>query len=330
MQPSRNYRAWLTSPRLLPQSWALAGVLAVDIGAMVLVGSGCDGDHTPEPVKLERASPFERDVPKQKQADPDSPLRNPAYETPNGPDGAQLPEPELEAALAEAAKHAAIGDTTQQRIALAKCANKTPPSARCDGELGLSMIVAKNRRATALYHLTAAANVDDPKADAALYARVGQALWGHGKQAESVAAFERAVARDGTAEHLFALGQALSLVPDRLLEAADHMAQARAKDDRLAWLHDEAVIRGQIPTREQAQAALALFRLYVERAATAPADQRPTAPERLTGRMAELEQLAKQYPTQAEWDKQRAEQQAADQPIKSPPAPNGLAPSGPT
>lgn len=303
-------------PRLLPH-WALAVVLA----------TGCVDEDAPEPVKLERASPFERDVPQQKPNNPDSPLRNPAYETPNGPDGPQVPEPEIEAALAEAAKHAALGDVPQQRIALATCANKTPPSARCDGELGLSMITIKNRRATALYHLMAAANVDDPKADASLYARVGQALWGHGKQAESVVAFERAVARDPTAEHLFMLGQALSLMNDRLLEAADFMAQARGKDDRIAWLHDEAVIRGQIPAREQAAAALALFRLYIERAATTPAEQLPTAPDRLAGRMAELELLAKQYPTQAEWkkqqEKQRAEQQATEAASKTDARPDG-------
>jgi tetratricopeptide (TPR) repeat protein len=288
-------------PRLLSH-WALAVILA----------TGCVDEDAPEPVKLERASPFERDVPRQKPSNPDSPLRNPAYETPNGPDGPQVPEAEIEAALAEAAKHAALGDVPQQRIALAKCANKTPPSARCDGELGLSMIAAKNRRATALYHLLAAASLDDPQADASLYARVGQALWGHGKQAESVLAFQRAVDRDPTAEHLFMLGQALSLVNDRLLEAADFMAQARGKDDRIAWLHDEAVIRGQIPAREQAAAALALFRLYIERAATTPAEQLPTPPDRLAPRMAELELLAKQYPTQVEWEKQRSEQQATE------------------
>jgi hypothetical protein len=297
MQPSRNYRA---------------GVLSVFVWAS-LCGGGCREEAPPEPVKLERGSPFGRDVPKP-EPNPDSPLRSPASATPNGPDGAQLPEPELEAALAEAAKHAAAGNVAQQRIELSKCANKTPPNARCDGELGLSMIDAKNRRATALYHLVAAATVDDPKADASLYARVGKALWGHGKQAESVAAFERAVARDATAEHLFLLGQSLSLMPDRLLEAADRIAQARSKDDRIAWLHDEAVIRGQIPTREQAEAALALFRLYVERAATAPAEALPTPPARLSGRIAELEGLAKQYPTQAQWEKQQAAARAGEAP----------------
>lgn len=286
----------------------MLGVFVVTLGVALVVvgGTGCVGDDKPEPLKLERASPYERDVRPTKVDDPNDPLRNPAYETPSGPDGAQLPEPELEAVLAEAAKHAAIGDTPQQRIALGRCANKTPTSARCDGELGLSIIDSKNRRAAALYYLIAAASVDDPKADASLYARVGQALSRHGKHDESVAAFERAIARDPSAENLFLLGQTLSMTPDHLIEAADRIAEARAKDDRIAWLYDEAVIRGQIPTREQAGAAIALFRLYLERAATAPADQLPTTPERLTVRIEELEVVAKQYPTQAEWEKQRA------------------------
>jgi tetratricopeptide (TPR) repeat protein len=233
----------------------LIGILAVSLAA------GCVEDDKPEPSKVERVSPYERDVrPPSKTADPNDPLRNPAYETPNGPDGPQLPEAELEAVLAEAAKQLAAGDAAQQRIALGKCANKTPPSARCDGELGLAFIDNKNRRATAVYYLVSAAGVDDPKADASLYARIGQALSVHGKHSESVAAFELAIARDPSAENLFLLGQALSLMPDRLIEAADRMAEARAKDDRIDWLHEEAVIRGQVPTREQAEASLALFR----------------------------------------------------------------------
>src|SRR5690606_10213386 len=98
-------------------------------------------------------------------------------------------------------------------------------------------------------------------------------------------------------EHVFALGEVLSLTPERLAEGADHMAAARAKDDRLEWLHDEAVIRAQIPVREQAQAALGLFATYVERTAKLPPDELPSPPDRVKARMAELELLVKQYPT---------------------------------
>lgn len=290
--------------------------MAVGLG----LETGCGVDDKPEPLKLERVSPYERDVRTKKPPNPNSPLRNPSHEPPAGPDGAQLSAAEIDAVLAEAAKFAAVGDVAQQQIVLGKCANKTPPSARCDGELGLSTIELKNRRASAIYHLLAAAKNDDPAADASLYVRVGQALSRHGKPNEAIVALERAVARDPSAEHVFALGQALSLVPERLLEAADRMAEARSKGDRIAWLHDEAVIRGQIPTREQALASRELFRLYVERAASVPPDQLPSPVDRIPTRMAELELAAKRYPTQAEWERQNAERAAKNAASSTEPA----------
>jgi tetratricopeptide (TPR) repeat protein len=271
-----------------------------------LAGVGCGGDEKPAPQKLDRVNPFDRVKPS-KRSGPDDPLRNPAYETPRGRDGEQLPEAEIDAVLAEAAGHAKSGNVAQQRVTLRKCANKTPVSARCDGEMGLSMIDNKNRRATALYYLVSAAGADDPKADADFYVRVGEGLRRYGKLPEAIAALELAVARDPSAQNLFLLGQALSLQPERLVEAADRIAEARAKDDRLEWLHDEAVIRGQIPVAEQAEAALALFHEYIGRAQGMSADEVPTVPERLEGRIEELELLAKQYPTQAEWEAHQAE-----------------------
>jgi tetratricopeptide (TPR) repeat protein len=310
--------------RASPISRCVLTIGLVVVGLSMVAGAGCGVDDQPEPVKLEQASPYERDVRKNKPSDPNDPLRNPSFEPPAGPDGAQVSAAEIDALVAEAAKYAAVGDVAQQRIVLGKCANKTPPSARCDGELGLSLIEVKNRRAAAVYHLVAAANVDDPAADASLYARVGKALSLHGKLSESVAALERAVARDPSADNTFALGQALSLIPDRLIEAADRIAEARSKDDRIGWLHDEAVIRGQIPMREQAEASLALFRLYLERAASTPPDQLPTPPERLETRLAELEAAAKLYPTQAEWEKKKAEEAAKKGPVTEPtPKKNG-------
>lgn len=286
----------------------------------MLACGGCGGNEKVEPKLVEQGSPFDRGPKPKLPRDPDDPLRNPAYETPRGRDGEQLGEAQIDATLAEAARFAELGDTAQQRLALRNCANKTPPSARCDGEMGLSMIIAKNRRATAIYYLLEAAAIDDPKASADLYARVAEALRQHGKLIEATVALERAIGRPTgptgptdqgeSAEHLFALGQVLSLQPTRLPEGADRMAQARAMDDRIEWLHDEAVIRGQIPVREQAQASLQLFRTYVERAAELPPEELPTQPAALEGRMAELELLVKQYPTQVEWDAFQAKAQA--------------------
>ncbi|PRP94170.1 hypothetical protein ENSA5_41250 [Enhygromyxa salina] len=285
-----------------------------------LVSGGCQSDDKPGPKKLDRVSPFDRGVKPRPAPDPNDPLRNPAYETPQGRDGEQIPDAEIDAVLAEAAAFAETGNLAQQRAVLRKCANKTPASARCDGEMGLSMIKAKNRRAAALYYLVEAAGVDDSKADAGLYARVGEQLRQHGKLAEAAAALELAIAREPSAEHLFALGQILSLQPEHLAAGADRMAEARALDDRIEWLHDEAVIRGQLPIREQAETSLALFKQYIERAKDQPAAKLPTPPDSLEDRMAELEYLVKRYPTQAEWDKQQAEASAAKPEGGSPPA----------
>src|SRR5690606_35737915 len=104
---------------------------------------------------------------------------------------------------------------------------------------------------------------------------------------------------------LFALGRVLSLVPSRLAEGADRIAEARAKDDKIEWLYEEAVIRGQIPVREQAAESLRLFEDYKTRAEALPAESLPAPTSSLTSRMAELAALVKTYPTQAEFDEQQ-------------------------
>jgi tetratricopeptide (TPR) repeat protein len=280
---------------------------ALGLAPAVGFGLGCGPTEQPAPTKLERATPFERDV-KKRERDPNDPIRNPAIEIPSGRDGAQLPEAEIDATLAEAAEFAAIKDVAQERSLLGKCANKTPPSARCDGRLGLSMIGAKNRRATALYYLSEAAVVDDPKADAELYVRIGEALSSHSRFDAAISAMEKGIARDPSAEHLFAFGRLLSLVPDRLGDSADRIAEARSKDDRIEWLYEEAVIRGQIPVREQAEQSIALFGEYRVRAESLPAESLPALPASLEGRVMEQQQQLKlkRYPTQAEYDKAKA------------------------
>jgi hypothetical protein len=306
-----------------------ASLVKLSLFTLVSGSVGCGTQDKPEPKKIEQTSPFARDV-RPPPPDPNDPLRNPAREAPRGPDGPQIPEADIEAALAEAAQSAAAGNLVQQRLALSRCANKTPADPRCDAELGLTMVDSKSRRAAGIYYLLAAAKVDHPKADAALYRRIGEALRQHGHNVEAVAALELAVAREPSGEHLFLLGQALSLVPDRLLEAADRMAVARSKDDRIAWLHDEAVLRGQIPAREQAMAAAALLRLYAERAASLPADQLPSSIERIEPRITELEALAKNYPTQAEYEAQHAAAKSAASALPEPtPPPPPLDPVAP-
>jgi tetratricopeptide (TPR) repeat protein len=269
-------------------------------------GLGCGSQEQPAPKKLERASPFDRGVVEKKERDPNDPVRNPAIETPSGRDGEQISAEEIDAVLAEAAEFAKVNNLAQERDTLSKCANKTPASARCDGRMGLSLIVAKNRRATALYYLSEAAMLDEPKADAELYILVGEALSKHGRFDHAVLAMEKGIARDASAENLFRFGQTLSLIPERVSEGADRIAEARSKDDRIEWLLDEAVIRGQLPVREQAERSVALFKEYVKRAESLPAESLPTPPASLTPRITELEGLTKVYPTAAEYEKAKA------------------------
>jgi hypothetical protein len=276
------------------------------LAPVLAIGLGCGPQEQPAPKKLERVSPFERDHYEKPERDPNSPVRNPAIEEPSGRDGEQISAEEIDAVLAEAAEFAKVKDLAQERTSLSKCANKTPASARCDGRMGLSMIVAKNRRATALYYLSEAAMQDDPEADASLYIQVGEALGKHGRFEHAVMAMEKGVARDSSAENLFQFGRTLSLIPDRVGEAADRMAEARSKDDRIEWLYEEAVIRGQIPVREQAEQALVLFKDYITRAESLPAESLPTPPAALTPRMEELERMRKIYPTAAEYEKNKA------------------------
>ncbi|HLT37896.1 MAG TPA: hypothetical protein VK034_16540 [Enhygromyxa sp.] len=268
----------------------------------VAVGLGCGPTEQPAPKKLERQTPFDRGRVDKRERDPNDPVRNPAIETPAGRDGPQVSEQEIDAALAEADEFAAVKNVARERIALRKCANKTPASARCDGRMGLSLIPFKNHRATALYYLNEAAQLDDPRADAALYVQIGQKLASFGQFDAALAAMDKAIARDSSAENLFAYGQLLSLIPERLVDSADRMAEARSKDDRIEWLLDEAVVRGQIPIREQAERSHALFKEYIARAESAPAESLRVKPAEIERRLAELEAAAKIYPTAAEYE----------------------------
>lgn len=292
----------------------LAGLALTPVLASTLA---CGTQDQPEPKKVEQQQPFDRGDPRPEN-DPNDLLRNPATETPRGRDGEQIPDAEIDAVLADAAKFAETGNVTRERNALRKCANKTPASARCDGRMGLSLIGGKNRRATALYYLVSAATVDDPKADAALYMSIGEELRRFGKTQAAIAALEKAVARDASAENLHSLGRALSLQPATLGEAADRIAEARGKHDSIDWLYEEAVLRGQIPVREQAEQSLALFKDYMARAKALAPESLPAPTDAIATRVAELDQLRKNYPSAAEYEKA---QRAKDDKAKPSPAP---------
>lgn len=296
-------------------------LLAAGLGLLTtLTLAACPSEPKNKPTKVEDRKAFDRPAPEPKPRDADSPFSDPGTEPPIGREGAQLTKAQIDAIMVTAAEMGKIGNKSEERIELAKCANKTPASARCDGALGLSMAPAKNRRAAAQYYLIEASKVDDPDAGADLYAAVAEALRSHGLVVEATQAQEKAVARDASVMRRFELGRLLSLQPERLREAADLIAGARAEDDKLEWLYEEAIVRGQIPTREDAKLAADLFEAYVARVAALPeGDPAKIDTTALTGRIAELRGLEKAYPTTKEYEKLKAESAPTQSVLPTPP-----------
>jgi tetratricopeptide (TPR) repeat protein len=283
--------------------------LAAGLGLLAtLTLVACPSDPQNTPTKVEDPKAFDRPSTEPKPRDPDSPFRDPATEPPAGREGTQVTKAEIDAILVAATAMREGGNTFEEWVQLDKCANKTPASARCDGAMGLWMAATKNRRAAGQYYLIEASKLDDPDADAELYAAVAEALRAQGLIAEASQAQEKAVARDGSALRRFQLGRLLSLQPERLSEAAEFIAGARAEDDKLEWLYEEAIVRGQIPTREDAKLAADLFEAYVARVVALPeGDPAKIDTSTVVTRIAELRGLEKVYPTAKEYEKLKAE-----------------------
>lgn len=292
----------MPSPR--PASHALLGLTS----ALILTLAGCPGESKNLPTKVEKGQPGN---PAPKPADAASKeranLRDPGIRAPIGREGAQISDDELDKTLAAAAELAKIGNRVEERMELGKCANKLPASGRCDGAMGLSLIESKTRREAGLYYLREAANLDDPKADAPLYAAIAEALRNQGLVVEATLAQEKAVARDASPEQRFALARILSLQPERLIESADLIAAVRVERDSLAWHYEEAIVRGQIPTKEDASKAVELLEQYVAKVAALPeGDPAKTDTSALAPRIAELRGLAEIYLTREEYLKATA------------------------
>ncbi len=283
----------------------------------------CTSEPRNKPTKVEDPKAFNRPEQQPKPPrDPKAPFGDPAIDPPPGREGAQLDKPEIAKILASAAELAKVRNTIEERIELAKCANKIPASARCDGAMGLSLAPAKNRRAVAQYYLIETSKIDDPDADAQLYAAVAEALRSLGLIAEAIRAQDKAVARDASPTQRFTLGRLLSLDTERVREAATLIAAARAEDDRLEWLYEEAVVRGQIPTREDAKLAGDLLESYVERVAALPdGDPAKIDTNPILGRITELRALQLAYPTTKEYEAIKAAEAASPAPAPLPKPP---------
>jgi tetratricopeptide (TPR) repeat protein len=256
---------------------------------MLALGA-CRGDK-PEPTKVNPSEPIVK-RPRRPDANPTSPFRHADKDPPTAREGEQLPEEELEEALKTSLADFADGRRSPAITGLRRCANKLPASARCDGELGLIFASIKQRRGEADYYLVQAADVDDPKADADLYGRVGDKLRQFGKLDEAASALEKALARDTTHERHAALSGVFQSVEGGLPRAADELGKAyELAPENTDYLFERATVLGQVQTAESAQLAADLFAEYLEKAVDADATHKDMAKLRIS----ELKDAAKVY-----------------------------------
>ena len=177
-------------------------------------------------------------------------LPSPNRDAPEGREGTQLPKDELETLLAEVAGHLAADRKPEAQVALRRCANKTPASIRCDGELGLILATTGQHKAESRYYLLEAGRVDDPEAAPELYDRVAGRLRRLGAYEECAAAQQIAIDREATAARHLARSVCLQSVRARLPEAVAELETAFALDPAPGTMIDLATILTQIPGKK--------------------------------------------------------------------------------
>jgi tetratricopeptide (TPR) repeat protein len=257
--------------------------------AAVLAGAGCSGGaQQPEPTPLSQEAALV-DPPKRPKRT--GPFRNPNVDPPAPRGGAQLPEAEIEAALAEAKGLAATGEINRAMLALLPCHNKEPASVRCDGEMAILMLQLGTRKAHGRHFIDEAARSDDPKADADFYRRLAATAKKHGRHQTAAAALAKVLARepDGAADWL-ALSRALQTDGPRLEEAIAALDKVLELDPNAApdLRFERAVLIAQTPDEPRAVEA---FEAFLKAAPEGHASI-PMAKERLAELRGRLEQPA--------------------------------------
>jgi len=269
-----------------PELWCLG--LGLSLGT-ASVFPACGGSTATAPTKIEDAPASLVVAPERPQAkDPASPFRKPSKEPPPPRSEPQVSDARLAELLAEAETLVANGDRNGATLVLRECANKVPISPRCEGALGQLLVGIALRRAECRYYLAEAARVDDPQADAEFYRELGDALMGQSLYEDAASAYQRRIGRGAAeAEDYGLLATALQGLADRQEEAADALKEAFSLDPtKIEYLHDEGVLRGQVPG--QAKQAAALLREFLARSTDAD-DARVL---KLEARIVELEAVA--------------------------------------
>ncbi len=247
----------------------------------------CGGDSPSASQDLNSAAAPVVVAPERAAKKPPNPFRKPTFDAPPPRSEPQLSDERVAEILALAESQIAEGNANGAMLELRKCANRVPASARCEGALGRLLVGIPMRRAECRYYLAEAARADDALADAAFYGSLGAALMGQGLFEDAATAYQRRIDRGAAeAEDYGALAVALQGVKGRQEEAAEALRQAFKLDPtRIDYLHDEGVLRGQLPG--QAGQAAALLREFLARSPDKGAQA-----EKLEVRIAELEAVA--------------------------------------
>jgi len=209
--------------------------LPLALTVLALAGA-CQRDE-PTPTKVTDRNAIGGQQPPPKR---DTPFNNGNVEPPPPRSEPQLGPDELEAALIEAARDLDEGRVSEALIALRKCANKVPASARCDGELGIALLENKLQKAHARYFIAEAAAVDDPDADLGFYRRLAKTAQRYGRSATAVDAMKIAIGRPGVTAADWALyGDVLQHDQANIEQAIDALGRAYSmQPDQHQWLRD--------------------------------------------------------------------------------------------
>ncbi len=220
------------------------------------------------------------------------------------PRGGTQQSPEaIEATLTAAAELREAGQLSAAIEALAPCANKAPPSPRCDGEVG--MLYARLRTAPKLtaYYLDEAAARDDPKADLQWWRDLAAVAQRVGRHDAAANAYAYALTRDGDHLHdwigrseafqaangrvneaIVALDEAIELAPQRhdlWFDKATLLALTADQSAALeAFEHFLTIVPADHPTAEIARDRVPQIRarLGLPEAPAAPAETESAAP----------------------------------------------------
>lgn len=256
--------------------------------ALAVILPACTGKQT-APTRVEAENRRVAGPGTQTKTESSGLLGNPDKDPPPPRAGEQLAPEALEQALQKAREQLKAGETYKAMATLRTCANKLELDFRCEAELGILLAGLERHRAEARYYLNAVATLDDPKADAEMFRRLGEAMQKQGMHRQTGDVYQRMIDHGATTAADYALlSRGLQFNASRLQEAADALAKARALDPSVdKWTYEEGLLRAQV-AGQSAQAA-ALLRTYLDKTR----GQDPELDNVLEARIAELSGLGK-------------------------------------